>query len=242
MSRKLRLFWSRGTGKKGGPRNAGDWYSPLICEALAERPVVFAPVTQCDLVAVGSLLDRLQRSHRWHRLGLRRSLTLWGTGTLRAGDRLAGDHQVLALRGSATRARIAAAAPAVPLGDPGLLADRLLLQRPATRRRLGVVVHQAHLGHPELLAAVARQPDAALLPATLQVRALLEEIAASEMVLSTSLHGLIFADALAVPNTWLELPGLDGGRFKFADYYSAFGLELEPLTLATANWDEPVGT
>jgi len=65
----LQLFWSR-----GHERNAGDWYSPLICERLSGRRIAYADPRQCDLVAAGSLLGRLDKSHRLHRLGVRRRL------------------------------------------------------------------------------------------------------------------------------------------------------------------------
>lgn len=240
MAKPLNLFWSRGTGKNSGPRNAGDWYSPLICERLSGRTVRFAPVARCDLVAVGSLLDRLVRSHPLHRLGFRRALTIWGTGTLQASDHLPGTHAVFALRGRRTAERVAASASAV-LGDPGLLADLLLEQRPPQTRALALVVHQAHLADPLLAEFLRARPQVRALPATLPVLELLREIAASEAVLSTSLHGLIFADALQVPNRWVELPGLVGGRFKFADYYSVFGLDAAPLDLAAVDVSDPVG-
>jgi pyruvyltransferase len=51
-------------------------------------------------------------------------------------------------------------------------------------------------------------------------------------ILSSSLHGLIVADSLGIPNAWLDAPDLIGGRFKFDDYYSALDTEIGiPITL-----------
>ncbi|MEM6709149.1 MAG: polysaccharide pyruvyl transferase family protein [Pseudomonadota bacterium] len=236
----IKLFWSRGTAKRGGPRNAGDWYAPQLIEHLTGRRVAFAPVTACDLVSTGSLLDRLSRSHRLHRLGLRRRLTIWGTGTLAAEHRLAGQHRVCALRGALTRERVSSATTTTPLGDPGLLAGELLERRPERTAALGVVVHQAHAEDRELGSWFETNPWVKQLPATLPLDNLLPEIARCEALWSTSLHGLIFADALGVPNRWIDRPGLVGGRFKFDDYYSAFGLRLEPLSLSQADPRNPV--
>jgi hypothetical protein len=47
------------------------------------------------------------------------------------------------------------------------------------------------------------------------------EIAACAAVLTTSLHGLIVADAYGIPAVWSTLaPDLIGGTFKFHDYES----------------------
>ena len=47
------------------------------------------------------------------------------------------------------------------------------------------------------------------------------EIASCAAVLSTSLHGLIVADAYDIPAAWATLaPDLMGGTFKFHDYES----------------------
>jgi hypothetical protein len=49
----------------------------------------------------------------------------------------------------------------------------------------------------------------------------IREIAASGVVISTSLHGLVIADAYGIPAVWTTLePPLGGGAFKFHDYES----------------------
>lgn len=234
----LKLFWARGTGRGKTVRNAGDWYSPLICERLAERGVVYAPPDRCDLVAAGSLLARLNKSHRLHRLGIRRRLQIWGTGSLRPEDHLGGRHFVHAVRGTLTRDRIDAAAPDVALGDPGLLADHLLEAPARKRHALGVIPHLVDQAHPNVHRFLEHHPHARLLDISSPVPDLLKAIASCERILSSSLHGLIFADALGVPNQWFSVStGLIGGRHKFDDYYSVFGLSLDPAELADIDID-----
>ena len=223
----LRLFWSR-----GHERNAGDWFSPLICERLSGRPIAYADPRRCDLVAAGSLLGRLNKSHRLHRLGFSRPLDIWGTGSLRSGDRLAGSHRLHALRGRLTLARCTGTQARPILGDPGLLAELLLDGPVAKRDRIGVIAHLADRGHPDIAAFVAATAHARILEITQPVPRLLADIAGCEAVLSSGLHGLVFADALGIPNRWFTASGaLLGGRHKFDDYYSVFDLHEHPVRL-----------
>ena len=223
----LKLFWSR-----GHEPNAGDWFSPLICERLSGRPVAYADPRRCDLVAAGSLLGRLRKSHTLHRLGLRRPLHIWGTGSLRPENRLPGTHYLHALRGRLTLARCDAVEASPEMGDPGLLAEMLVDGPFAKRHGIGVIAHLADRDHPEVSAFIAHTPHARLLDVTSPVRDLLAEMARCEGVLSSGLHGLIFADALGIPNRWFTASGaLLGGRHKFDDYFSAFDMHEDPVRL-----------
>lgn len=203
----------------------------MICEHLSGRPVQYAPTHRCELVAVGSLLRRLNRSHRLHRLGLKRSLDIWGTGSLDAGDTLAGKHRVHALRGRLTQQRVAAAPAQVALGDPGLLADRITPLQPKNAA-LGIVPHLVDRQDPGLAAFLEAHPRAVVIDIGADVREVLGAISACEALVSSSLHGLVFADALNVPNRWIRISDrVLGGRHKYDDYYSAFGLSAEPWRL-----------
>ena len=51
---------------------------------------------------------------------------------------------------------------------------------------------------------------------------------ACDLVLSSALHGIIFADALRVPSVWLHSPHASGGLtsqppFKYRDYFESVG-------------------
>ncbi|WP_022796409.1 polysaccharide pyruvyl transferase family protein [Bavariicoccus seileri] len=63
-----------------------------------------------------------------------------------------------------------------------------------------------------------------------------EQIAQSELVISSSLHGLIVADSFRVPNLHLVVTNkLLGDGFKFDDYYSAYGLSHEYISFDEIN-------
>jgi hypothetical protein len=57
------------------------------------------------------------------------------------------------------------------------------------------------------------------------------EIAAAKAVVTTSLHGLVTADAYGIAATWTMLePPLSGGPFKFHDYESVITPETSRFT------------
>jgi pyruvyltransferase len=67
---------------------------------------------------------------------------------------------------------------------------------------------------------------------------IVDEIFNANVVLSSSLHGLIIADAYGIPNIWVKLDDkvLTGQNFKYYDYFSSVGrnpnlfLNFEELT------------
>jgi hypothetical protein len=78
-------------------------------------------------------------------------------------------------------------------------------------------------------------------------RAVIEEVLACEAVVSTSLHGLVLAEAYGRTGAWLQIDRgkrLAGGEFKFKDYLLATRREVvanrvqsgRPLQLRCIKW------
>jgi hypothetical protein len=216
--RPLRLYWS--TSKP----NFGDALSPLICARVSGRTIEHATVGRCDLIALGSLMQRV-KEHFWTR-----RITVWGTGFIGPETPRTSRHRYCAVRGKLT-ASIVRAGDEVVLGDPGLLASMLLEgeAQPAARIRCLVIPHYKDRNHPRLQDLVRQFPWIEVADVFQPPLDLLRRIRSSEIVLSSAMHGLIAADGLGVPNAWLKLSDeLRGGDFKFRDYYSVFGLEPVP--------------
>ena len=71
--------------------------------------------------------------------------------------------------------------------------------------------------------------DVHLIAPSLHPRAVAAEISKCEHVISSSLHGIIFADAYGVPSTWLHdemLPSNNQGVFKVNVCVCVFGVCL----------------
>ncbi|MCK0507045.1 polysaccharide pyruvyl transferase family protein [Aromatoleum anaerobium] len=217
----LRLHWA------SSKPNFGDVLSPLICARVAGRSVVWAPAGECDLVALGSLMQRVKERF-WNK-----RISVWGAGFIAAEKPHRSRHRLCALRGKLSAA-IVGAGDEVALGDPGLLASLLIEHEPppATRRGCLIIPHYKDRDCPELLAAVRDLAGVELVDVFSPPLEILRRIRAAEVVLSSAMHGLIAADSLGVPNAWLKVSdALRGGDFKFRDYYSVFGIEPPQIGL-----------
>jgi pyruvyltransferase len=171
------------------------------------------------LLAIGSLLH-------WSTP----SSVIWGTGAIHAGVRIEpAPAAILAVRGPLTAELVERSGLPRPrvLGDPALLLPRVFRPRVAVEHRVGVVPHYVDRDHPavgRMEAAGARVLDI-LAPAEEFVRGVMS----CGCILSSSLHGLICADAYGVPSRWIRLSDrVIGDGFKFRDYALSRGTEARP--------------
>lgn len=114
---------------------------------------------------------------------------------------------------------------AIFLGDPGLLRS-LFIRSTRKKHKLGVVHHWSARQEPRVVQRVARSSEIALIDICTPVQEVLDRITVCEAIVSSSLHALIAADALGIPNEWLRLelaPDRDLGKpeFKYRDYVFA---------------------
>ncbi len=59
---------------------------------------------------------------------------------------------------------------------------------------------------------------------------MIDNILSCEIILSSSLHGLIVADAYNTPSSWIKFSNkVYGNGFKFRDYYASIGYEEDPI-------------
>jgi len=222
MSKKaLRLHWS-----KSKP-NFGDALSPIICGRLYGGPITYAQINRCDLVAQGSLLQRKKESL------LSRKIVVWGTGLIENTKPALSKHTYIAVRGYETKKCILKIPSNIVLGDPGLLAHLVVEKRQVSKtHRIGLICHYKDKGNSTVARLCERYPDLVEIDIFAPVQHIFNAILASDVIFSSAMHGLIAADALGVPNAWIQLSNqVKGGGFKFRDYYSVFGIDAVPLIL-----------
>ena len=116
----------------------------------------------------------------------------------------------------------------VPLGDPGLLVRTLFRRSP---RRSGVVVIPHFLafnssGARKQMAAARSRGMRVLVPSA-SFATICEEVSHAELVLTSSLHGMVVADALDCPVQLVSFGPTAEPHFKFSDYQTVFGLQAD---------------
>lgn len=218
MIQPLKVYWS--SSPKYGHKNFGDWLSPLLVSTLSGREVIHAKPQECDLVAIGSVLQRI-KNHWWNR-----QLHIWGSGFISAQEPVKSRHEYHAVRGKET-ARLLPEANIKALGDPGLLVDRLLPHYATVPKKysVGLIPHYKDLANPAVHDFLHRIPRSTIINILSDTQDFLHDVAACDFVVSSSLHGLVVADAFRIPNAWIELSdAVRGARFKFHDYYSVFDI------------------
>ncbi|WP_085318101.1 polysaccharide pyruvyl transferase family protein [Derxia lacustris] len=208
------------------PGNVGDILNAYLVEKLAGIPPRHVAAAK-GLLAIGSVV-RLAGA----------GSTVWGAGTPRMTDRLDPRARYLAVRGPLTRQLVLASGGSCPevYGDPAWFMPALY--RPAPRRpthKLGLVCHYANAG--ELVAGAGVRGISVLRAGYDDIEAFIDELHDCETVVSSSLHGLILAQAYGIPARWIELTdsarGLPGDGCKFRDYFITVGLDgAAPLRLA----------
>lgn len=206
----LRLYWARCGARYG---NFGDEASRLIVEQVSKRPVEWAPAEEAELVAVGSIADHLP---------VRYAGAVWGTGVIQSDQAIVTPRaRLCAVRGPLTATRWLGA-QALPLGDPLLLLEPTGV---AKRYRLGIVPHYVDFDNAGLYEFAQRESGVTVIDVCARANEVLDRIESCELLLSSSLHGLVVADALGIPNLWTVFSTkIVGGHFKFEDYYAAVGV------------------
>ncbi len=226
----LRLYWS--SSLKHGKKNFGDWLSPALCRHLAGCEVVHAPPNQCDLVAIGSILQRVKH-HFWSR-----KIHVWGSGFIAEQEPVKARHHYHAVRGKYT-ANLIKGAQIEALGDPGLLVDLLLPnhERIPKRYAVGIIPHYKDQCNPLVESVAARLNDTLTIDVFSETYQFLEQVASCQFIFSSSMHGLITADSFGIPNAWVKFSSsVRGEDFKFKDYYSIF--DIQPQFLRPSEVDQ----
>ena len=217
------------------PTNFGDTLSFFIADKLYGS-VHHAHMGQCEAVFIGSLIGRFLTKKKFlQRLPslLRIPVKIWGSGYVEINDRknmeLLRRLDVRACRGFLTlerlkKLRYAKIAKNVAIGDPGLLASRIIdTSRVEKKYALGIIPHYVDKDNP-LLQKIAVK-NATIIDIQQEPEAFMNQLAECEHVIASAMHAMVAADSLGIPNArMIASDKILGGDYKYDDDYSAFGL------------------
>ncbi|HWX50119.1 MAG TPA: polysaccharide pyruvyl transferase family protein [Roseomonas sp.] len=210
-------------------RNCGDAITAHILRKVFDVDGVVADGSKPHLLAVGSIFFMATESSH-----------IWGSGVINptVGIPPVDPNKIHAVRGTRTRDYLHERGfklADVPMGDAGILANQLVRDfSPPRRFKAAIVPHHASL-KTEKFDRFRRDDDFCFVDMLDDSLTPLELIAASDVVISQSLHGIIFAEALGKPNLWVSDINNPVWNFKFEDWYSTTWdpqKQPAPLTLA----------
>jgi pyruvyltransferase len=123
---------------------------------------------------------------------------------------------VVMTRGPLTAECLIGASTEVLYGDPALALPLLVEGEVARHERVGIVPHI----HDQIDRVALRRRGMQVIDVTAPWREVVDAIRSCRAVVSSSLHGIIVAEAFGVPALWARSSQpLRGGDFKFHDYY-----------------------
>ena len=194
-----KAYWYRGFA------NLGDQLSPALIEWVSgEQPVWVSRTFRGKILGVGSILHQ----------ALSAGDLVWGSGLISPRPIRPPDSATfLGVRGPLTRSLIEADVPDV-YGDPAVLLPKFYAPAIDKTHEVGVVPHyfdQADMA--------VDDPRIRFIDVTRPWNQVVNAILSCDVIASSSLHGLIIAEAYGTPAAWTRgTDSADDSGFKFNDY------------------------
>lgn len=204
--------------------NFGDVVGPYLISKITGKPVLNIKNLQSPgIMAVGSIIQMLDR----------KNMVIWGSGLL---NDLTDEEmkyikkhnpKILSVRGRETARNLLQAGLDVPnqrfYGDPALILPLFYSPSVIGSKKIGICPH--FLQKPNFLKYITDQDNFKVIDVQKDMESVVDAIYSSSVCISSSLHGLIIAQAYNIPWVWLEIFDSDigGGKesdFKFKDFFS----------------------
>ena len=161
-----------------------------------------------------------------------KNLEIWGSGFRSDKSRIhVLPRKVHSVRGPLTRQALIRQGIDCPevYGDPALLVSKYYRPKPGRKYKYGIIPHYADEKNP-LVRAIISRPDVLVISMAdyKHWHDIPDAVCSCEMIVSSSLHGLIVADSYGIPNMWVRFSdNIAGGNFKYLDYFASVGREVQ---------------
>lgn len=206
-------------------KNWGDALSPLLIQKISGKKPLIAPTYIVKKVPVFSVIGSVLELPNICNCG-HGNLIVWGTGFISSRGRLSVQpKEICAVRGPLTRELILKQGYRCPeiYGDPALLYPQYYKPNVKKKYKLGIIPHHLDKDH-IFLNNFYNDNDILIIDIEGGIHKVVDQICSCQKIASSSLHGIIAADAYGVPSTWIKLSdNVTGGGFKFFDYFESVG-------------------
>ena len=189
------------------------------------------------VMGIGSILTMFNIDHS----------IVWGSGILLPNKPFQGHpKEVRAVRGPLTRQKLLENGIDCPevYGDPALLLPLYYQPKVKKKYKLGVIQQYKRVNNP-LLDSIRHAPDVLIIKIG-QYKSwldIVDEVCMCETIISSSLHGLILAEAYQIPNVWTFIEGDNPEDFfKYHDFFLSLGKDREPLWVSKPITRESIAT
>ena len=219
-------WWSRAADLEEDLENFGDILVPyILSKTTTEKFQWMVPNEnryfrilnrKRHYLIIGSILRKATKNS-----------IVWGAGIMFQNSVVA-KAKFLLVRGPETRNRLLNLGYKVPekYGDPGLLIALFNKRKINKKYKLGIVPH--YLDEREVRQNFAFQPSIKIISLlTRNPQDVIDEINDCEMLLSSSLHGIITGHALGIPTLWFKVSDRLLDDIKFYDYYQSVGIDYQ---------------
>lgn len=235
--RILLNIWMCLRGNNVKRNNWGDDINYWFLQELTDKRIYnysdliawMIPNSENNLLTIGSIIESHCKSNS----------IIWGSGAMNAQHVLrAKPAKVLAVRGPLTRKLLLSKGIECPevYGDPALLLSLHYRPKVEKKYKIGVIPHYVDLNNPIVESFVSSSCEVLLINMKSygDWHEIPNKINECEMILSSSLHGLIISDTYNIPNIWVSFSEgvIGGGDFKYLDYFASVNRDtVEPIKI-----------
>lgn len=194
--------WWACTDVRDGRGNFGDVLTPYIIKALTGVDVEHGNDTD-HILMCGSVLNQSNENS-----------IIMGAGFMAENDTFTDAREIHLVRGVLSKSILNqyGLAKNAMVGDPAIILPLLFRPRVKRKYRLGIIPHYVDF-------EAASVHDYRVIDILNPVEQVINEIRECDYIASTSLHGVIVAQAYGIPAAWIKLSdNLGGDELKFRDY------------------------
>lgn len=227
----IKLWWWKYKNGKSGQENFGDIVTTDIIKSIFGYNVVFSEIYQCQMIGVGSIIYALDDYADTN------IVNVWGSGYIdnKRHPILDNNFRFWCVRGQLSQKRINKenySKDSLALGDPGILANLVYQYKKNNKsNKIGFIPHHSNI-RSRLTNKIKKDGRFIVINPLDSPENIAKQIVSCKMVLSASLHGLIFSDSFKVPNFCVPIiKKSDGGDYKFKDYYSGVDKKYYPVDI-----------